>query len=70
MTAQERLDLVPRLIALLRYELSRNGEKYSGAMVPNLTSIELVCTAPPEDLVGIETKLMRLERERGISPQD
>lgn len=68
MTAEQRLQLIPRIVRLLYVEIERNGGRYDGRMVPNLTSIGNMCEASDEALAGIEEKLAALEAERGVTP--
>ena len=67
MTAEERIKLVPRVVELLRLEIERNGNVYDGRMVPNLTSISDLCTAPSALIETAEASVADLERQRGIA---
>ena len=67
MTPETRLNMIVRTVNLLRAEIERNGNRYNGGMVPNLTSITDLATVEDRFLVGAEESLIRLERMRAES---
>jgi hypothetical protein len=69
MTPEQRLKLVPRVVHLLRLEIAKNGGRYDGGMVPNLTSIQDLCVMPSGALGNIEAQVAELERAREIYPE-
>jgi hypothetical protein len=68
MTPEKRLELIVRVVNLLRDEIERNGNRYDGRMVPNLTSVTDLATLSERFLANVEESIVLLERERGVVP--
>ena len=66
MTPQKRLELIVRVANLLRRAMERNGNRYDGRLVPNLTSITDLATIGDEHLADAESEIALLERESGL----
>lgn len=62
-TARQRLGLIVRTVNLLRTRLEKNGNRYDGRMVPNLTSVTDLATLDDTHLEGVDAALSKLEQQ-------
>jgi hypothetical protein len=68
-TPEKRLELVRRIVALVRWRIEQNGGRYDGRDAPNLQSVTDITCVEDRYLVGVEEQIAQLERQAGSTPE-